>query len=52
MDLHKRVNTRVDLIQVLKEIFGKIKAVDPTAMLVPVRDQGQETSYINEVVYI
>ena len=52
MDLHKRVNTRVDAVKVLKEIFGEIKAVDPTAMLVPVRNQGKETNYINEGVYI
>ena len=52
MDLHKRVNTRVDAVQVLKEIFGKIKAVDPTAILVPVRNQGQETNSINKGIYI
>ena len=39
-------------VQVLKEIFGNIKTVDPMAMLVPVQDQGQETNYINEGVYI
>ena len=52
MYLHKRVNTRVDGVQVLKDIFGKIKAIDPTVMLVQVRNQGQETNYINEGVYI
>ena len=52
MDLRMIVNTIVDLIQVLKEIFGKIKAVDPTAMLVLVCDQGQEINYINKAVYI
>ena len=50
LDLRRRRNSRVNLIQILKEIFGKIKAADPTAMLVPVRDQGQETNYINEPV--
>ena len=38
MDLHKHTNTRVDLIQILKDIFRNIIAVDPTAMLVPVRN--------------
>ena len=52
MDLRKRNNQNVNEVQVLKEIFGNIKAVDPKAMLVPVRDQGQETNYINEGVYI
>ena len=52
MDLKKRPNQNVNEVQVLKEIFGNIKAVDPKALLVPVRDQGQETNYINEGVYI
>ena len=52
MDLRRRTNSRVGPIQILKEIFGKIKTVDPAAMLVPVKDQGEETNYINEPVYI
>ena len=52
MNLYKRVNTGVYPTQVLREIFEKIKAVNLTAMSVLVRNQGQETNYIKEVVYI
>ena len=52
LDLRRRTNSRVDPIQILKQVFGKIKAADPAAMLVPVKDQGEETNYINEPVYI
>ena len=52
MDLRKRKNRNVNEVLVLKEIFGHIKSVDPMAMLVPVRDQGQETNYISEGVYL
>ena len=52
LDLRRRTNSRVDPIQILKEVFGKIKAADPAAMLVPVKDQGEETDYIYEPVYI
>ena len=36
MDLRKRKNQQVNEVQVLKETFGKIKAVDLMAMLFPV----------------
>ena len=48
LDLQRRAKPRVDHTQILKEIFEKIKAADLAAMLVPVKDQEEETNHINK----
>ena len=42
----------MDPIQITKDIFLKIKASDPAALLVPIKNQGESSKYINEPVYI
>ena len=51
MDLCKRVNGKVDPIQITKDNLSKIKASNPAALLVPKGDQGKEANYINEPVF-
>ena len=48
MDIRRTKTRRVDALQVIKEIFYKIKSIDPIILLVPICDQGLHTNYIND----